>query len=133
MKANRAQYRRNWAAENRALRNDNSASSVIPDSNEESQDSDSFELAFNASSHTSNHSNSDSEQGEPSQKSARNSPQPNLHLHNNDFMDVENNCSSDSDDDSSRDDSFRKGLVNWTNKFSIKRNAVDGFASSVKT
>ena len=134
MKANQAQYRRSWAAANRALRNNNSASSVIPDSNEESQDSDSFELAFNASSHTSNHSNSDSEQGEPSQKSARNSPQPNLHLHDDDFMDVENtdNCSSDSDDDSSRDDSLRKGLVNWTNKFSIKQNAVDGLLLLLK-
>ena len=134
MKANRAQYRRSWAAANKALRNNKSASSVIPDSNEESQDSDSFELSFNASPHTSNHSNSDSEQGEPSQKSARNSPQPNLDLHNNDFMDVENtnNCSSDSDDDSSRDDSLRKGLVNWTNKFSIKQNAVDGLLLLLK-
>ena len=135
MKANRAQYRRSWAAANRALRNNNSASSVILYSNEESQDSDSFELSFNASPHTSNHSNSDSEQGEPSQKSTRNSPQPNLDLHNNDFMDVENtdNCSSDSDDDSSRDDSLRKGLVNWTNKFSIiKQNAVDGLLLLLK-
>ena len=134
MKANRAQYRRSWAAANRALRNNKFASSVIPDSNEESQDSDSFELSFNASPHTSDHSNSDSEQGEPSQKSARSSPQPNLDLHNNDFMDVENtnNCSSDSDDDSSRDDSLRKGLVNWTNKFSIKQNAVDGLLLLLK-
>ena len=131
MKANRAQYRRNWAAANRTLRNTSSATSV---NNEEFNDSDSFELSFNASPQRSNHSELDVEQGEPSRKSARTSPQPNLSLHDDDFTDVENNCnsSSDSDDASLRDDSLREGLVNWTNKFSIKQNALDGLLGLLK-
>lgn len=55
-------------------------------------------------------------------------------LHDDDFTDVENNgnSSSDSDDASLRDDSLREGLVNWTNKFSIKQNALDGLLGLLK-
>ena len=132
MKANRAQYRRNWAAANRTLKNTSSTASATPVSSDEYEDS--FELSFNASPQRSNHSESDLEQGEPGPKSARTSPQPNLPLNDDNFTDVENsgNYSSDSDDESLRDDSLREGLVNWTNKFLIKQNALDGLLVLLK-
>ena len=41
-------------------------------------------------------------------------------------------CSSDSEDDILDDISLREGLVDWTNKFSIKQNALDGLLVLLK-
>ena len=70
MKANRAQYRRNWAAANRTLRNANVA---MPLNHE---DDDLFELSPDTSPLRSSDNESDLEQDEPSPKCARTSPHP---------------------------------------------------------
>ena len=44
MKANRAQYRRNWAAANRALRHDNVST---PSNNDNDDDDELIELSLN--------------------------------------------------------------------------------------
>lgn len=65
----RAQYRKNWAAANRALRR---SCAALPDNND---DSDLDELNFNPSQRNTN-SDTDSEHEEPPQKSTCTSPQP---------------------------------------------------------
>ena len=125
MKRSRAQYRKNWAAANRALRRSGTA---LPDNND---DSDLDELNFNPSLRSSN-SDTDVEQHEPPQKSTCTSPHSNCSsLHDTaDIAGVGGNhftgSSSDSDDDVLDDISFREGLADWTNKYSIKQNALDG-------
>lgn len=67
MKRRRAQYRKNWAAANRALRRSGAA---LPDNND---DSDFDELNFNPSQRSTNF-DTDSEHDEPTQKSTCTSP-----------------------------------------------------------
>ena len=131
MKRSRAQYRKNWAAASRALRRSGTA---LPDNND---DSDLDELNFNPSQRSFN-SDTDSEQHEPPQKSTCTSPHSNCSsLHDSaDIAGVGGNhftgSSSDSDDDVLDDISFCEGLADWTNKYSIKQNALDGLLGLLK-
>ena len=95
--------------------------SALPDNND---DSDFDELNFNPSQRSTN-SDTESEQHEPPQKSICTSPHPNCpSLHDrDDIASAGGNhftgSSSDSEDDVSDNSSFREGLADWTNKFSI--------------
>ena len=131
MKRSRAQYRKNWAAANRALRRSGAS---LPENND---DSDFDELNISPCQRSTN-SDTDLEQHEPPQKCTCTSPRPNCSpLH--DLADIPgfegNHCansSSDSDDDVLGEISFREGLADWTNKFSIKQNALDDLLGLLK-
>ena len=125
MKRNRAQYRKNWAAANRALRRDSAAL------HDNADDSDFVELNFNPPE-TSPDSDTDTDQHEPPQKSACSSLHPNCsYLHDCIHIEgVEENqltcSSSDSEGGVSDEITLCESLADWSNKFSIKQNALDG-------
>ena len=156
MKANRVQYRKNWAAANGALRH---SSAVVPDSN------NGHFVNLNPSGDNTD-SDTEPEQCEPPQKSARispqrscssfhdnaniadlgenpfissssesedESPQPSCSsLHEDDDVDIGKNQFLGSSSESENEVSFHEKLVDWTNKFSIKQNALDGLLGLLK-
>ena len=62
--------------------------------------------------------------------------QPSLPLHDDvdsDVIERNDGSSFSSEDDNVNDDSLREGLVNWTNKFLIKQNALDSLLVLLKS
>ncbi|CAB4028785.1 Hypothetical predicted protein [Paramuricea clavata] len=100
------EYRRNWAAANRTLRN---ANVTMPLNHE---DDDLFELSPHTSPLRNSDNESDLEQDEPSPKCARTSPQPSLPLHDDvdsDVIERNDGSSSNSEDVNVNDDSLCEG------------------------
>lgn len=125
MKANRVQYRRNWAAANTTLER---ASVATPSNND---DDESIELSLNfVSPPSESDSESDLEQHEPSPKRVCQSTQPTSPLHD-DYFHGNDHSLSDLENDNSKD-SLQEGLVSWANKFMVKQNALDGLFCLLK-
>ena len=119
MKANWAQYRRNWAAANRGLRHDN----VATPSNNNDDDDEFIELSLNfVSPRSESDSESDFEQHEPSPRRVCQITQPASPL-NSDCFQGNDHSLSDPKNDNSRD-SLWEGLVSWANKLMVKQNAL---------
>jgi hypothetical protein len=124
MKANKwAQYRRNWAAAARTLRQ--ADCDTTPAEQEDSTEL--VELSFNSSPPTSD-TGSEPEVLEPVPKHGRTCSVQNCSsTHNSiDLDEIRPDPYSSSSSDSEDDDVLAKGLGNWANKFLIKHNALDG-------
>ena len=130
MKANkRAQYRRNWAAAARTLRQ--ADCDTTPAEQEDSTEL--VELSFNSSPPTSD-TESEPEVLEPVPKHGRTCSDQNCSsTHNSiDLDEIRPDPYSSSSSDSEDDDVLAKGLGNWANKFLIKHNALDGLLVLLK-
>ena len=133
MKANkRAQYRRNWAAAARALRQ--ADCDTTPAEHEDSTEL--VELFFNSSLGSSSNE-SGIEDLEPVPKCGHTCSDENCSSTHNrvdldEIMPDPCNSSSDSEDDNLNDDFLAEGLENWANKFLIKHYALDGLLVLLK-
>ena len=133
MKANRrAQYRRNWAAAARTLRQTN-----CDTTHSEHEDStDLIELPFNPSPFDDN-CESEPDNLEPVLKRAYIGSDENCsstHDDSNNLDEIMPDPYTDSDleDDNLGSDSLTEGLRNWANNFLIKHNALDGLLVLLK-
>lgn len=129
MKRNRVQYKKNWAAASRTLRNAK-ATNTNRDTDEPHQ------LLFNPVSQDNTSSDTETffEQNEPSPKHHRVSVlqhiEDTFQHEDNDLSVMGFDCnvssSSEMEDDALRDISLSERLGEWSNQFLIKQNALDG-------
>ena len=134
MKANKgAQYRRNWAAAARTLRQADCCTTPA----EHEDGTELVELSSPGNSNSVTVSESELEDPEPVLKCRRTLSDANCPSTDN-SIDLDairpDPCSSfsDSEDDDLNDDFLAGGLANWANKFLIKHNAIDGLLVLLK-